>query len=265
MHRTIVELGPLAIRSYGLMLVVAFWLGIELSARLARERGIDQTRILDMGLVVLVASLVGSRLLYVISHLGEYQYDKLGVFKVWEGGLTFYGGLIAGIGCGVAYLRWKHVPVLETTDIAAPHLALGIALARVGCFLNGCCFGRPSDLPWACTFPADSQAGWVQRSLLGGRAVEPTQIYEALACGVMFILLRRLFRAGRPAGTVFFSFLALYGLWRFGIDYLRYYESAMYVGSFHITWNQVVSLAMIASGAIFLVTSARQGRRDEVA
>jgi phosphatidylglycerol:prolipoprotein diacylglycerol transferase len=152
---------------------------------------------------------------------------------------------------------------LEVTDIVAPHLALGIALARVGCFFNGCCFGKASDLPWACVFPVDSQAGWIQRSMLAGRAVQPTQIYEAIACAVMFFFLRKLLRRGYPAGTVFFSFLTLYGLWRFGIDYLRYYEVGMYLEPVHITWNQVVSLAMIASGLVFLVRSVGRSRKHD--
>jgi phosphatidylglycerol:prolipoprotein diacylglycerol transferase len=260
MHRTIVELGPLAIRSYGLMLVIAFWLGIELSARVARQRGLDPGRILDMGLVVLVASLVGSRLLYVVSHLSEYQYDRIAVFKIWEGGLTFYGGLIAGVGCGVAYLRWKRLPVLEITDIAAPYIALGIAIARVGCFLNGCCFGKATGLPWGCVFPPDTQAGWVERSMLAGQAVQPTQIYESLACAGMFLFLRKISKGDRAKGTVFFSLLVLYGAWRFGIDFLRYYEPGMMIAQVNITWNQVVSLVMIASGLVLLLRSARRGK-----
>jgi phosphatidylglycerol:prolipoprotein diacylglycerol transferase len=260
MHRTIVEFGPLAIRSYGVMLVIAFWLGIELSARVARQRGLDPGRILDMGLVVLVASLVGSRLLYVVSHLSEYQYDKISVFKIWEGGLTFYGGLIAGVGCGVAYLSWKKLPVLEVTDIVAPFIALGIAIARVGCFLNGCCFGKATDLPWGCVFPPDSQAGWVERSMLAGQAVQPTQIYESLACAGMFLFLRKLSKGGHAKGTVFFSLLVLYGTWRFGIDFLRYYEPGMLIGQVNITWNQVVSLVMIVSGLVLLLRSAGRSR-----
>ncbi|HVP58847.1 MAG TPA: prolipoprotein diacylglyceryl transferase [bacterium] len=261
MHRTIVELGPLAIRSYGVMLVIAFWLGIEMSSRIAKRRGLDPNRILDMGLVVLVASLAGSRLLYVVSHLSEYQYDKLSVLKIWEGGLTFYGGLIAGVGCGIAYLRWKKLPVLVVTDIVSPYIALGIAIARVGCFLNGCCFGKPTGLPWGCTFPPDSQAGWVERSALAGKAVHPTQIYESIACVGMFFLLRWLAKGGRATGTVFFSLLVLYGGWRFGIDFLRYYEPGMMIGGINLTWNQVVSLVMIASGLVMLLRPVGSGGR----
>ena len=258
MHRTIVDLGPLSIRSYGVMLVIAFWLGIELSARIAKRRGLDPTRILDLGLVVLVSSLVGSRLVYVVTHLAEYQQDKLGVFRVWEGGLTFYGGLAAGVITGMLYLKLKHMPVLRVSDIVAPQLALGIAIARIGCFLNGCCFGKPSGLPWACVFPPDCQAGWI----LAGRSVHPTQIYSFAANLVIFIVLRKLLKRDLAGGMVFFSFLVLYGVWRFAIDFLRYYESSMYSGSLGITWNQIVSLAMAAAGVVLILRLVRHGTAD---
>jgi phosphatidylglycerol:prolipoprotein diacylglycerol transferase len=259
MHRTIVEFGELGVRSYGVMLVVAFWLGIELTSRLARRRGIDPARILDLGLVVLVASLAGSRLLYVVTHMGEYRGDWIGIFRIWEGGLTFYGGLVAGVTLGMIYLKGKGVPVLKTSDLVAPHLALGIAIARVGCFLNGCCFGKESDLPWAVVFPPDCQAGW----MLPGKHLHPTQIYSALANLVIFVVLRRALSRKLADGVVFCAFMVLYGSWRFGIDYLRYYESGMYLGLVSITWNQVFSLAMIAIGLGLGLRLARRGEGDQ--
>lgn len=256
MHRTILDLGAVSVRSYGLMLVIAFWLGIELSARMARNRGIDPVRILDLGLVVLVTSLVGSRLLYVVSHLAEYQNDRIGVFRVWEGGLSFYGGLIVAVIFGMLYLKRKGLPVLKVTDIVTPQISLGIAIARLGCFLNGCCFGKESGLPWAVVFPADCQAGWV----LAGKALHPTQIYSSLANLAIFVLLRKLVKRGYPHGMVFAAFLVLYGSWRFCVDYLRYYEGGMYAGSINVTWNQIVSLAMVAAGAMISLRLMRHGR-----
>lgn len=255
MHRTILDLGAISVRSYGLMLVVAFWLGIELSARMARKHGIDSVRVLDLGLVVLVASLVGSRLLYVLTHLAEYQNDNIGVFRVWEGGLSFYGGLAAGVVFGMLYLRRKGLPVLKVTDLVTPQIALGIAIARVGCFLNGCCFGKESSLPWAVTFPPDCQAGWV----LAGKSLHPTQVYSSLANVAIFVLLRRLGGRGYAHGMVFAAFLVLYGSWRFCVDYLRYYETGMYAGPLNLTWNQIVSLAMVVAGAAISMRLVKRG------
>jgi phosphatidylglycerol:prolipoprotein diacylglycerol transferase len=234
------------------MLAIAFWLGIELSARAARKHDIDETRIIDLGIVILISSVVGSRLLYVLTHLGEYETDWLGVFRVWEGGLIFYGGLIAGIVFGILYLMRKKMPVLRVTDLVAPQIALGIALARVGCFFNGCCFGEASNLPWACKFPPDSQAGWV----MGGVAIHPTQIYSAIANLALFIVLRRMLSRSYRPGTVFGSFLMLYGGWRFVIDNLRHYEQSMRVGALWggLTYNQIASIIMIVVGLLLLLT-----------
>jgi phosphatidylglycerol:prolipoprotein diacylglycerol transferase len=249
MHRTLFDLGPVSIHLYGVMLAVAFWLGIELSSRMARKRSMDSTVIIDLGIVVLISSVVGSRALYVLTHLSEYRNDWLGVIRVWEGGLSFYGGLLAAVVLGIAFLKRKGLPVLGVTDIVAPQIALGIAIARIGCFLNGCCFGKASDLPWACRFPADSQAGWV----MGGVAIHPTQLYSSIANLLIFLLLLRVSRRAYRDGVVFYSFLVAYGIWRFGIDFLRYYEANMYVGLSGLTWNQFASIAMIATGLVLLL------------
>jgi phosphatidylglycerol:prolipoprotein diacylglycerol transferase len=257
MHRTLFDLGPVSIHMYGVMLAIAFWLGIELSARAARESNLDETRVIDLGIVILISSVVGSRLLYVLSHLGEYQDDKLGVFRVWEGGLVFYGGLAAGVLFGIGYLVRKRMPILRVVDIVAPQIALGIAIARIGCFLNGCCFGSPSDLPWACRFPADSQAGWV----MAGQAIHPTQIYASIANFILFLVLRRLLRAGYRSGTVFSWFLILYGCWRYAIDFLRHYEEQMQLNILggHYTYSQIVSVIIVVIGLVLL---ARLRKRD---
>jgi phosphatidylglycerol:prolipoprotein diacylglycerol transferase len=256
MHRTLFDLGPVSIHLYGVMLAVAFWLGIELSARAARRAGLDENRAIDLGIVILIASVVGSRLLYVITHLEEYQSDWLSVFKVWEGGLVFYGGLAAGVAFGIGYLVWKRMPVLKVTDLVAPQIALGISIARIGCFLNGCCFGRESDLPWACRFPHDSQAGWVTH----GAQLHPTQIYSAIANFVLFLVLRRMLRAGYRTGTVFSAFLILYGGWRFVVDNLRYYEPHMRFPGLggSMTYNQIVSVIIILIGLMLLLRVRRQ-------
>jgi phosphatidylglycerol:prolipoprotein diacylglycerol transferase len=257
MYRTLFDLGPVSIHLYGVMLAVAFWLGIELSSRMAKRRDMDSTVIIDLGIVVLISSVVGSRALYVLTHLPEYRHDWLGVIRVWEGGLSFYGGLLAAVVFGIAFLRRKGVPVLGVTDIVAPQIALGVAIARIGCFLNGCCFGKASDLPWACSFPADSQAGWV----MGGAAIHPTQIYSSIANLLIFVLLLRLSRRAHRDGVVFYSFLVAYGIWRFCIDFLRHYEANMYMGLNGLTWNQVGSIGLIATGLVLLLRKKAESKR----
>jgi phosphatidylglycerol:prolipoprotein diacylglycerol transferase len=255
MYRTLFDIGPFSIHTYGLALAAAFWLGIELSAREARRRGMDPVHIVDLGIVVLISSVAGSRLLYVLGHFEHYRGSLLDMLKVWEGGLTFYGGLIAGVIFGIGFLKMKRQRVLDAIDVIAPQIALGIAIARIGCFMNGCCFGTESRLPWACVFPPDSQAGWV----LPGAALHPTQIYSTIANFGIFLYLRRRLHSYHAAGTVFFAFLIAYGVWRFVIDFLRYYEESMYLrfGGGEITYNQIVSIALIALGAVLFFNARR--------
>jgi phosphatidylglycerol:prolipoprotein diacylglycerol transferase len=262
MYRTLFDIGPFSIHTYGVALAVAFWLGIELSAREARKRGIDPIAIVDLGIVILLSSVAGSRLLYVLGHLEDYRGDAIGMLRVWEGGLTFYGGLIAGVIFGIGFLLVKKMPVRRVIDIIAPQIALGISIARIGCFLNGCCFGTETGLPWACRFPADSQAGWV----LPGLGLHPTQLYSVAANFAIFMFLRRLLRTQHRSGVVFYAFLVTYGAWRFVIDYLRYYEPSMYVtrAGAGITWNQLVSIVIIALGAVLIIASRRPlGAHDD--
>jgi phosphatidylglycerol:prolipoprotein diacylglycerol transferase len=261
MHRTLFDVGPFSVHLYGVMLAVAFWLGIELSIRLAKKRNLDPTCILDLGIIVLVSSVIGSRFFYVITHLTEYQQDVLGIFRVWEGGLSFYGGLAAGVIFGIAFLVRRRLPVALVTDIVSPQIALGIGIARIGCFLNGCCFGKESHLPWACKFPGDSLAGWV----MAGKTIHPTQVYSAIANFLIFLLLRRLLRSGLARGTVFYSFLIAYGIWRFAIDFLRYQEDNMYVPGLgtSLTWTQVVSIGIAVTGGILIMRSKRRGEPGE--
>jgi phosphatidylglycerol:prolipoprotein diacylglycerol transferase len=257
MHRTILDFGAVGIRSYGVMLAVAFWVGIELSARIARRRGYDPLLIVDLGLVILLSSVVGSRLLYVITHIDDFRGDLWGVFKVWEGGLTFYGGLVAAVLLGVLFLKRRGQPVGAITDILAPQIALGVSIARVGCFLNGCCFGKESGLPWACVFPSDSLAG----SVMHGLHLHPVQLYAAIANLLIALILWRLLKGNLRAGSVFAWLLILYGGWRFIIDFWRYYEDELLLGAggLQVSWNQVVSAILIVIGIGLLLRSGKHG------
>jgi phosphatidylglycerol:prolipoprotein diacylglycerol transferase len=257
MHRTLFELGPVSVNTYGLMLAVAFWVGIELAAREARRRGLDPVDIVDLGIVILISSVVGSRLFYVLEHLDHFRANPVEIFKVWEGGLTFYGGLIAAVGFGILFLKLRRVAIREAIDVVAPEIALGIGIARIGCFMNGCCFGKESGLPWACGFPPESQAGWV----LAGARLHPTQLYSTIANVGIFFFLRRRLHAPHVPGTVFYTFLVAYGIWRFAIDFLRYYEPNVYVSiaGAQITYNQIVSLGLVVVGLLLLARSRGAG------
>ncbi|MBC7185959.1 MAG: prolipoprotein diacylglyceryl transferase [Calditrichaeota bacterium] len=266
MHPVLFKLGPLEIHAYGLMLAISFVLGILLAARRAKRLGIDPNRIMDLGVLVAVSAIVGARLFYVAFHLDEFRGHWTDTFNPFQstgqvgiGGLTLLGGVILAILTSYIYLRLKNLSFLRVADVVAPSLGLGIFLTRIGCFLNGCCFGVPCHLPWAVSFPYGSPAHYHY----GPVPIHPTQLYSSLGGLVMFGALLALDRHRRFDGYLFYFFLVFYGIGRFLVDFVRYYEPSMVLvrlGSVTISMNQGISLLMLAAGIIGLVLGWRRLR-----
>jgi phosphatidylglycerol:prolipoprotein diacylglycerol transferase len=243
---TIFKIGPFTLHSYGLMLALAFFAAIMLLEKRAKGSGISKDIIIDFGLVVMVASVIGSRAFYVASHWNEYSQNPISMLAVWEGGLTFYGGVLLSVPAGILFLKKRGIAFWPLADLAAPAFALGLGIGRLGCFLNGCCFGRPSTLPWAVSFPADTAAGYYFSC-----ALHPTQIYESLFGFAAMALLLWLGRKRSFAGAMFCLFIGLYGLWRLGLDQFRHYETSQ-VWALGLTNNQWISLGLM----VFALASA---------
>lgn len=253
MYPILFRIGALTIKSYGLMLALAFLAGVVLSQWRARARGIDPQLMVDLSVIILVAGVAGSRIQYVLFHLGDFRDNPWRIFAVWEGGLTFYGGLVLAVIVGTLYLRRKKLSISQIGDVIAPSLGLGVFLVRIGCFLNGCCFGEPTDIPLGISFPSHSFP-W---EIYGGARVHPTQLYESAAGLVMFFILvwagRRVFFSGK----LLWLFLALYSAWRFSVDFTRYYEPYKYLFGGPLVVNQVVGLLIFFFSASMV---QRKGR-----
>jgi phosphatidylglycerol:prolipoprotein diacylglycerol transferase len=241
----IFKIGPLTLHSYGLMLALAFLAGIWLMELQAKRFGLDKTLIVDFGVFVMASSVIGSRLMYVATHWNEYSSNPWQALAVWEGGLTFYGGFILGTLTAAAFCRARKISFWTIADLAAPGFAAGLCLGRIGCFLNGCCFGKPSQLPWAVQFPANGAAG-----LISGCAVHPTQLYEAVFGLAAFCLLWAMRNRKSFPGFSICLFFLLYGIWRFASDYFRFYEPSQR-WNFGLTNNQWISLGII----LFAITA----------
>jgi len=241
----IFKIGPLTLHSYGLMLALAFLAGIWLMELQTKKIGLDKNLIVDLGVFVMTGSVIGSRLMYVATHWNEYSSNPWQALAVWQGGLTFYGGFILGTLTAVAFCRVRKISFWTIADIAAPGFAAGLGLGRIGCFLNGCCFGKPSSLPWAVTFPANGAA-----ALTAGCPVHPTQIYESAFGFVAFGLLWALRNKRKFPGFSICLFFLLYGIWRFISDQFRVYEQSQR-WIFGLTNNQWISLGII----LFAITA----------
>lgn len=250
------HIGPLPIRSYGVMIAFSFALGIWLAVRRGTRRGVDPSALTDLSIAILVASIVGARLLFILPYWDEFSAHPLRIFEVWRGGLTMYGGLLGAIAASVVFMRVKKMPFWKVSDIVAPSVALGLAFTRIGCFLNGCCFGLPTDLPWGCRFPPTSAAG----AEFYGVAIHPAQLYDSLVGFGIFAILLTVEKRLRGDGRLFLLFVGLYGLSRFFMDLVRAYESVSTasVGGILLTWNQWLSVFLLLGAAILF---ALRGKR----
>jgi phosphatidylglycerol:prolipoprotein diacylglycerol transferase len=256
-HPEVLHWGLVHIRSYGLMLAVAFLVGTGVALAEARRRGLDEDRLVTVILATLVASIIGARALYVLEHVGEFRREWGSVLALWQGGLTLYGGVVLGTAVGLATARRLGLPMWSTADALTPSFALGTAFGRVGCFLNGCCYGRPTRMPWGVVFPPDSFAGLE----FGNAPVHPSQLYFAFAGLALFGLTWGLRRRMRVPGTLFWTFLILFALVRIPLDFTRAYEpgaQALAIGGVDVTESQVTSLALALFGVLMVLRLRRE-------
>ncbi|MBU0503623.1 MAG: prolipoprotein diacylglyceryl transferase [Candidatus Omnitrophota bacterium] len=265
MLRILFNLGPINIYSYGLMLALAFLSGMYLIEKRARKQGLNKNKILDLVFLILFSAILGARALFVILNWDYYRSDLIGILKVWEGGLVFYGGLILAFFASVWFLKKNKLSFWKTADILSPALALGEVFGRIGCFLNGCCYGLISE-KWGISFPArDNPPAFSQQVFDGlispaarcSLPVIPTQIYSALAGLAIFCILLVLEKKKSFDGFLFWVFILLYSLFRFVIESFRYYEKNFFVLN-NLTISQVISIVLVIISLVFLVKGKKQ-------
>jgi phosphatidylglycerol:prolipoprotein diacylglycerol transferase len=217
-----------------------------------------------------VATVIGARLNYVAVNYQEFAHDYWKIFNPYQGGvlrlsgLVMNGGLFLSLAACTAYMRWNRMPILTTLDVMMPSVALVECLLRMGCFLNGCCYGTATAMPWGVTFPPGSPAGDYQRLQLHPPSpIHPTQLYSSFYGLAILIALLVIERQGkRFPGSTFFSFLMLYGAARFVVEFFRHYHDQTGVW-FGLTHNQHLSIVLLvgsAAAAMYLNTNATRQR-----
>jgi len=219
------------IHSYGVMAMLGFLAGVLVARWRARKAGLSADAVTDIGLWALLAGLAGSRLLYVLENAGYYfdtsrpGWSALDVFKIWEGGLVFYGGFIGAFIAVVLAARKRGLRLLAVLDVIAPSLALGHAFGRIGCFLRGCCYGVPlrQGTWYGVVFPPGAPAydPHGPRSIPPSTPVFPTQLVSALDLFAIFVVLHLFFAHRRAEGQVSGLYLVLYSVHRFVIEFFR--------------------------------------------
>ena len=220
MYPQLFELFGVSIYTYGLMLVAAYLIGLRVAVARGRARGLNDARVMDLGILVIIGALVGAKLLLFIVEFDHILESPAYIWTLLRSAGVFYGGLLLAVGAAFWFMRRHRMPVWTTCDAFAPGIALGQAVGRVGCLLAGCCYGRPTELPWGITFVDPIAAANVGTPL--DVALHPTQLYESVATLLIMGVLLLLERRGRMfPGQVFWSYLLLYPIARFSIEFFR--------------------------------------------
>jgi len=224
MHPIIFEIGNFKVYSYGLMLALAFLIGGWYFIWAGKQKGIKADFIYELIIYVAIAAIIGGKLAYVLISWGYYAVHPLEIWQFWKPGLSFYGGLILGLGVTIIYIWRKKLPLTKIMDVGAPSIALGYAVARIGCFLNGCCAGHHTTLPWGVDF--------------GDGPRHPTQLYASGASLIIFLILHRQEKSRSFEGYLMLLYIVLYAVYRFIIEFFR--ESPLVTS--WLTLGQLVSI-----------------------
>jgi phosphatidylglycerol:prolipoprotein diacylglycerol transferase len=243
MDKVAFHIGSFPIHWYGVLVAAGFWLGLWSSTYRAAKAGISPERVWDAGLWLIVGTILGARILHVITY---WDQDFAGkpiseIFMVQHGGLVFYGGLIGATLSGIIFLRVKRLPMWKFGDALAPGIPLGYAIGRMGCLMNGCCYGKPTSLPWAIHFPADHETH--------GIGVHPTQVYESLLSLALFGALTWFWPRRKFDGQVFAIYLMSYAVLRSVVEFFRGDYPVLHLGGW-ATQAHLISFGIFAAGLI---------------
>ncbi|MGB9612828.1 MAG: prolipoprotein diacylglyceryl transferase [Candidatus Margulisiibacteriota bacterium] len=218
MYPELFRIGKITIHSYGFFYALAFLIGILTSLYFARKENIKSEVILDLSFYVIISAIIGARLFYILGQWSYYQKNIIEIFMLQRGGLVFLGGFLVAFFAILLYCRVKKINTLKLLDTISPGVILGYAIGRIGCFLNGCCFGLPTKLPWGMIFPPNSLAGFQ----FPNQPLHPTQLYASFSMFFAFLILVVLYLAKKFDGQIFLWGIILYSLYRFLVEFLRY-------------------------------------------
>ncbi|MCU1258628.1 MAG: prolipoprotein diacylglyceryl transferase [Bryobacterales bacterium] len=250
----LISIGSFYLPTYGVLVALAFLAALWLVSRLARAAGLNSEAVVNLGVYCALAGIVGAKVLMIVldPEFREHPMEVFSLSTLQSAGI-FYGGLIAALFTAYFYMRKHGLPVLATADIFAPGVALGHAIGRLGCFAAGCCWGKPTHLPWAVTF-TNPDARSVGVPL--GVPLHPTQLYESfseiLICAVLYSLARRRHKPGSVIGL----YLLLYGIVRFAVEFLREHDESNPLGG-PLSLEQWISVFLALFGVWLVFGKSR--------
>ena len=256
MYPDLLTIGPVHIKTYGLALAISFFLGVWLAVRRAEKNGLRSQDMLDLCFIIIIAAVIGSRLFYVVYHTEEFVghwLDAINPFQssgvIGIAGLSMMGGIVLAIIGALIYFIARRMNPWPMLDAMAPAFFLGLGITRIGCFFNGCCYGLPTDSWCGVTFPFHNHAVW------------PTQLFSSAAGFIMLAILLIAEKKKSFNGFTFWLALMMYSVWRFIIDFMRYYEDSMVIlniGSAHITRNQFLTICLFVIALLWFLYLKRR-------
>jgi phosphatidylglycerol:prolipoprotein diacylglycerol transferase len=253
MYPRLLELGPITVYTYGVLLAAAYLLGLKLAMTRAKTRGLDANRVLDLGIYIIISALVGAKLLLLVTDFRTFTSNPRELLTLARSGGVFYGGLILAVVVALWYIRKIGLPLWTTCDVFAPGIALGHVVGRFGCLFAGCCYGKVTHVPWAITFHdrfANENVGTPLDVPL-----HPTQLYEAGAEFLILLLLLGIERRNRGfPGRTFWLYMLLYGVSRFIIEFYRGDERGTV---FMFSTSQFISVLLVPLAIVMLYVLSR--------
>lgn len=245
----LLQIGSFSLPTYGFLVALGVLIGMTICARLARTQGIDEDDAWNLGILMVLCGIVGAKILLVVNDWQHYMRNPHEMFSIemLQSGGVFSGGLLGALIAGFVYMRMHKMPLLKTLDSFSPGLAFGHVFGRLGCFAAGCCYGKPTDWWWGVTFT--NPLASAQTGVPLGVHLHPTQLIEGGAELLNSLLLYLLFRRKRFDGQVFGTFLALYGVERFCIEFLRGDPGRGELLGF-MTITQGISLGLVIVGGL---------------
>jgi phosphatidylglycerol:prolipoprotein diacylglycerol transferase len=253
MFPRLIQFGNHSLPTYGVLVALAFLTALWMAAKFARQRGIDSEKVVNLGVYCALVGMLGAKVMMIAldPDLRTHPAEIFSLATLQSAGI-FYGGFILALVFAFFYMRAQHLPTLATSDIFAPGLAIGHGIGRLGCFAAGCCWGKPTHLPWAVTFRNTDATTGVPL----GVPLHPTQLYEAFAEGIICLVLLSRLRRPHSDGQIIGLYGLLYGLVRFAVEFLRDHDALNPFGG-PFTLEQWISLAVAAVGAWLVMRHVR--------
>lgn len=242
MHQILFKIGSFKIYSYGVMMVLGYFFVLGFAYYNARKVDIDENDAVDLSILTFMSGIVGSRIIYVLLNLKKYN-SFMDLLEFQKGGLSWHGGLLGGILAIFIYCKIKKYNPFKALDLLMTPTIFALGIGRIGCFLNGCCYGKPTSVPWAMTFPSHRHP----------IPVHPTQLYEMVLDFAMFFFLLYWWKKRKFNGENSLMMLALYSVVRFSVEFFRYNSSNQMIAGLSLAQWVSISLFVVIISAIIII------------